>query len=118
MIIADMSIFMKLFWLVWAHMLGDMVFQNQFIADKKGKDLYIMMAHVLTYTGTIILATMLLDIYHWVQFPLIIGSHYVMDQWKSVQPRDEAHWHYIYWDQGFHYFILIIIWGMAVGGLK
>ena len=101
---------MILFWLVFAHCVGDMVLQTPFIAKHKGRDWMLMFYHIIIYTGAIIFTLMIFDIYHWWKIIFIVVGHFVMDTWKSRQPKDEKHWHYLYYDQAFHLFQLIIVW--------
>ena len=96
-------------WLLFAHCIGDMVFQTNFIAQYKGKDWLAMLSHLIIYTGTITLALVLMDIYSFWKVVVVLISHWLIDNWKSKAPKDDAHWHYLYYDQGMHLIILIII---------
>lgn len=98
-----------IFWLVFAHIIGDMSLQTEFIAMNKGKKWYLMFCHIMIYTGVIGIALLLLNIFNWWGVLWIAVSHYAMDKWKSLQPRDEAHFWQIYLDQGWHYLQLIIM---------
>ncbi len=96
-------------WLLFAHCIGDMVFQTNFIAQYKGKDWLAMLSHLIIYTGCIALALTLMDIYSFWKIALVFVTHLAIDSWKSKTPKDEAHWHYLYYDQGMHLIILIIV---------
>jgi len=98
-----------IFWLVFAHMIGDMSLQTSFIAQNKGKYFYLMFAHVMIYMGVIGIAFNLLGIFNWYAMLWIAVGHLAMDMWKSRQPRDDAHFYQIYIDQGWHYFQLLVV---------
>ncbi len=97
------------FWLLFAHCIGDMVFQTQFIIQYKGKDWLAMISHIIIYTGCIAIALVYLNIFHWWKILFVMFGHLMIDRWKSRTPRDKAHWHYLYYDQSLHLIQLIII---------
>jgi hypothetical protein len=85
-----------------AHYIADFPLQGSYLADNKGKRWYILMAHAFIYATTIAIALMFLGKYSEWKWFVIFGVHFLTDKWKSSQPKDEAHWHYIYYDQGIH----------------
>ena len=104
-----MNGFELMFWLVFAHMIGDMSLQTSFIAHNKGKDKFIMFSHVMIYLGVIGVTLHLLNIFSWWFIVWIAVGHWSMDMWKSRQPKDDAHFYQIYIDQGWHYFQLLVV---------
>ena len=101
-----------MFWLSFAHIVGDMVLQTEFTARMKGKHLYLMVSHILAYTGAIGIALHFLDMFNWYYLLWIGVGHFVIDTWKSKQPRDDAHFWQIHLDQGWHYvqLLAIVLW--------
>lgn len=73
------------------HLLYDFHVQGDFIAINKGKDVFIMFVHVLTWT---LLMTGILSIFHeldvW-KIVLLWSSHFASDTWKCSMPK-EATW--------------------------
>ncbi len=98
-----------MFWLIFAHVIGDMSLQTSFVALNKGKRLYLMFSHVMIYIGTVGIALLLLNIFSWYSILFIVIGHFLMDSWKSKQPKDDEHFYQIYIDQGWHYFQLLIV---------
>ncbi len=102
------------FWLLFAHMIGDMSFQTTFIAHNKGKYFFLMFAHIMIYLGTIGIALHLLNIFSWYAIVWIGIGHWAMDLWKSRQPKDDEHFYQIYIDQGWHYLQLLMVVYMMI----
>ncbi len=104
-----MNIFEIMFWMTFAHMIGDMCLQTEFIAQQKGRRFYLMFSHIILYLGAIGIALHLLNIFTWYGIIFIGVGHLLMDSWKSKQPRDDEHFWHIYLDQGWHYLQLLIV---------
>lgn len=109
-----MNFFELIFWLIFAHIIGDMALQTEFIAHNKGKYFYLMFCHIMIYLGVIGITFYLLGMFSWMAMFWIAGGHLSMDLWKSKQPKDEAHFWQIYVDQGWHYFQLLIVAGVTL----
>jgi hypothetical protein len=92
-----------------AHYIADFPLQGSFIADNKGKRWYILMAHAFIYATVIAAALLLTGKYETWKWAIVFAAHLTIDRWKSSQPKDEAHWHYIYYDQGLHIAINMIL---------
>lgn len=95
-----------------AHLLYDCHIQDgTFIAKRKGDKLFALIVHA----GTNALASstavwvILGHICPWWVPVCIFVSHMMVDRWKSRTPKDEAHFYYIYIDQGLHYAVLLLI---------
>jgi hypothetical protein len=91
-----------LLFLLGAHYIADFPLQGSFLADMKGQRLYLLFAHAMIYATVIAIALGVMGRYGDWKFLALLVSHMVVDKWKSSQPRDAAHWHLIYWDQGAH----------------
>jgi hypothetical protein len=101
---------MILFWLVFAHCMGDMAFQTQFIADRKGKNFFFMMLHAIIWTGSINIVLEIFNIFSPWKFLLLIIPHMIIDFWKANLPRDDKHMWAIYVDQSLHFLQLVAVW--------
>jgi hypothetical protein len=99
----------KLLFVLGTHYIADFPLQNDFVAQNKGKKWYLLFAH-----GTInaFCFGMLLQFYgayaDWKVIVVLI-THMLIDKWKISQPKDEAHWNLIYYDQFLHIAINIIL---------
>jgi hypothetical protein len=99
--------------LLWfAHCMGDMVFQTEFIATYKSKFFYAMFTHVFIWSATICIALAYLGLFHVWKFIFLILGHYLIDKWKSNQPKDKEHLWCIYADQFLHLAQIMIVWGL------
>jgi len=99
----------SLIWILGAHYIADFPLQGSYIADNKGKRWYILMAHAFIYATVIAIALMFLGKYEVWKWFVVFAVHFMTDKWKSGQPKDEAHWHYIYYDQGLHIGVNILL---------
>lgn len=101
---------LALFLLVYAHHMGDMVFQTSFMAKKKKESILAMLGHIVIYTGTVTMALLFLSMYAWWKPILLFFGHLLVDMWKSRIPKDEKHWNHLYYDQAMHLIQILIIW--------
>ena len=60
-----------------AHMVGDYVLQNHWMANRKTSSSLAAALHVLLYGLPFLL---LID--NWVQWAVIVGTHFVIDRWR------------------------------------
>ena len=97
--------------ILWfAHCLSDMVFQSNFMANFKSKFWYPMCSHVFIWTTSISLVLHYFQIFNYWKFAFLFIGHWVMDAWKSKQPRDDDHRWCMYVDQGWHLIQILIVW--------
>ena len=101
---------MILFWLIFAHCMADMVFQSNFISKNKGKKVFCMISHLIIWTGWITIVLQYFEMWALWKFVFLFLGHWITDFWKSNSPKDEAHFYYIYIDQGIHFIQLAIVW--------
>lgn len=96
--------------LLLIHLLYDFHWQGSFIADYKSKSWFILGVHSITW-GLCIYGVMYLfaEQQPWM-LPFLIGTHFVIDAWKtrwtSLAPLGAALWI----DQLLHLITLLIIW--------
>ena len=101
---------MNLFWLLFAHFIGDIALQQDWIAQNKGKYWYIMFAHCIIWSGCVALVLLLMGLLApWKVIFLVIG-HYLMDHWKANKPRSYSTWWYVYPDQAWHFIQIGIVY--------
>ena len=68
------------------------------------------LSHVIIWTTIICVPLRLFEVLTWWHPIFLFVIHYLSDKWKSSQPKDDAHWYLIYWDQGIHLIQLLIVW--------
>jgi hypothetical protein len=88
--------------LLGAHFIADMPLQSNWMAELKGKRLYILFAHAFIYSFVISLCLEYFGVYHLWKFGVLLGTHMCIDFWKTRFPKDDAHWCLIYIDQTAH----------------
>lgn len=93
---------MDFIWLVFAHYFGDIAFQPSFIADGKRTKWYLMLCHVMLWTGTISIALEYLGLLELWKVAFLFIGHWAMDDWKCQYPKEDKHWWRIYPDQAWH----------------
>lgn len=92
-------------WLVFAHFMGDIGFQNPWLVKKKQHWFY-MVAHSVIYTGCIAVSLEYLGILVIWKVLFIVIGHYLIDTGKKVLP--ERYKDLI--DQSLHLIQLIIVY--------
>ena len=105
-----------------AHLIGDFILQNEWMATKKTQSSFVCMVHVLVY-----LVPFLLCHLQWWQIVLIGAQHFVADRkmlfisfwmraWKRVPPEN---WNLrLYVDQSFHLVWIEIVLLMGTGSVS
>ena len=101
--------FIPLFFCVVAHNYGDVAFQKPEIAHNKAKHWYLMLTHVMCWTGAIALVLFYFGLFEWWKIAVLIGGHFVIDSWKSRVPKTPENWNMIYVDQGLHMIQLLVV---------
>lgn len=101
--------FIVIFLLIFSHCLGDMAFQTDFIAKFKSTKLFAMISHLIIWTGCITVVLLSFEIFSYWKLAFLFLGHGLVDSWKCRQPKDEAHFHYIYYDQALHLIQLMIV---------
>jgi hypothetical protein len=96
-------------WLLFAHFIGDIALQSDWQAQNKGKYWYVMFSHAMIWTGCICITLQYLDIFALWKVLILCPPHMICDYWKSQKPKTPEAWKYIYPDQAFHIFQLILV---------
>lgn len=92
-----------------AHLLYDFHWQGPFIADNKGKRLFLLFVHAITWTMFVYL-----PLYYFGQpaiwkFVFLFATHFFCDMWKSKQARTEENFKLIYIDQAIHFISILAV---------
>lgn len=95
--------------ILFAHCLGDYLFQTNYIATNKGKDNYLLFVHCVLYTLAVymVFGTLMSSLAYWV----ILISHIVVDYIKArgVTPKKYGDEGALVIDQILHYLILLLV---------
>jgi hypothetical protein len=97
------------------HLLYDFHWQGQFISDNKGKRIFLLFVHCLTWALLLWLTGYFMSGWGIEIFLFLFITHFVCDYWKSHQPRSDANFYQIYIDQGVHLLsiVLAVIYGVV-----
>lgn len=98
-----------MFWLIVAHFIGDIALQSSWVANLKGDRWYIMLCHCVIWTGVCCIPLSIFGTFIWWKPVALFVGHFLCDSWKARKPKDDAHWHLIYWDQAFHGLQLLLV---------
>ncbi len=101
---------MKLYLMILAHLLYDFHWQGAFIADNKGKRIFLLFIHALTWTMFVSLPLFYFEMPLPIWKPLFLFvTHFFVDMWKAKQPKDDAHFYLIYIDQAIHLLTILAV---------
>ena len=102
---------MERLWVIGAFFVGDWALQNNFVAQNKGKEFIIMLAHCIIVTFCICLALQMISrqAQLWEILFLLIG-HGVSDFLKSTFYRDKRDIWQLYADQAWHIIQCFIVY--------
>ena len=112
---------MSFIWLIFAHLFGDIVFQNSEMNDKKRKDIIVMIAHCAVWTSCISIGLEYLGILSLYKILFLFFGHYLIDIWKIKKTKNpfwrsiDGYGHcsqgfYFVIDQFLHFIQLIIVY--------
>lgn len=96
-----------MFWLIFAHFIGDWALQSEWMATNKYKYWFVMLAHCIIWTGCVCLALECLGMLSTWKICFLYVGHCVCDYWKcwvySKAPfcKQKTYIH-LYADQLFH----------------
>lgn len=107
MIISAMMI--KIMFLVLLHLLYDFHIQGPFISEMKGKSLFLLGVHALTWALVISLGIYVIDALAMWHIIFLATTHFIVDAWKSrftkLDPLGPALWI----DQGLHFITILVV---------
>ena len=95
--------------LLLAHLLYDFHWQGPFIAAEKGKHLFLLAVHALTWA--LLLGAVLwgFGALAWWHMPFLFTTHAATDYWKSHKPATPETFGLIYVDQTIHLATILIV---------
>ena len=98
--------------MILAHLLYDFHWQGSFIADNKGKRIFLLFIHSLTWAMFVGLPMIIFrecSVLLVVNLLFLLVSHFFIDYWKSHKPRTEDNFYLIYIDQALHFLSIVIV---------
>lgn len=95
--------------LLLIHLLYDFHWQGDFIAMNKGKKIFLLFVHCLTWSLFIWLAGYFLMGFQPWKLIFLFLTHLASDYWKSHQPKTDKNFYQIYIDQSIHLLSLIVV---------
>ena len=99
---------MRLVWLMFAHFIGDIALQSEWIALNKGKYWICMVWHSMIWTAIICLVLEYFDLVTLWKIAFLFIGHYGCDLWKCRTTDKFPSWH-LYADQGWHLVQVILV---------
>jgi len=95
--------------LILAHLLYDFHWQGSFIAENKGKYVFILAVHALTWAC--LLSAVLMFYGRLLPWHLVFlaMTHFVCDGWKCQMPKDDKHFWALYVDQAIHFATIAVV---------
>ena len=104
-----MKIFTLILILFWVHLVADFVLQDDFMAQNKGKNRFLMFVHIALWTGAICLALNCMGLFVWWKFAMLLVGHFVIDTWKATkEDKTYALTRDLYIDQALHFVQLLL----------
>lgn len=98
----------EIIFLLFAHHIGDMALQPEWIAMNKGKHWFVLLWHCIIWTGCICIALEYFCSFELWKPIFLIAGHYCIDLWKCKTSTKLNEWHLAV-DQLFHLLQLIIV---------
>jgi hypothetical protein len=93
-------------YIILAHLCGDYLFQNQWMAEEKTKKVWVAILHADIYTACYVPLVLSLHLSNWHTFwilYIIFVTHGIIDHWRLVKPfiwfRNQLaprYWRYLY----------------------
>ncbi len=104
------------FWLLFFHMIGDFVFQNTFMYERKYDSKFSMFSHCILWTGAIafgffFLWDVSLNVY---QLSFLFTGHYLMDYFRHPFVKEDKKATIFDFDFFFHIMQLVIVYRWAL----
>lgn len=99
---------MTFFCAILIHLLYDFHWQGPFVAEFKGKKLFILFIHALTWAMCVSLVLWFAGIFAWWKFIFLLITHMGIDFWKARLPKDDSWFWALYVDQGAHLITILI----------
>ena len=106
-------------WIIFAHYIGDWAYQNDFVAQNKGKYWIIMLSHCIVWTACVSIALQYLGIFTLEKALFLFIGHWICDKLKCNRIRKDCQqnpisekWNLflLYTDQSWHLIQCIIVY--------
>ena len=95
--------------IILAHLLYDFHWQGDFIAMNKGKYIFILFVHCITWALFIWLIGYFMAGWLVWKLAFLFATHFICDYWKSHQPKTDKNFYLLYIDQAVHLLTLIVV---------
>lgn len=101
---------MDFIWLFFAHTIGDIALQSDWMAQNKSKYGIVMFWHVSIWTACICIAMKAIGhpVLVW-QWMFLMAGHFSIDIWKCNSTQKFPSWH-LYVDQALHLIQCLFVW--------
>jgi hypothetical protein len=98
------------YFILLVHLLYDFHWQGPFIAENKGKNIFILFVHSITWALLIGAILLLGGIFFWWKLIFLLFTHMIIDKWNcNLVLENRANWASSYYDQAFHLITIIIV---------
>lgn len=108
-----MKILVDILMLITAHIFGDYVFQNDFLANNKGKYKFICLIHSWIWTVCIMFCLFLIgynNVLGIPEFVVLLSTHYLLDRDKAtMKDKTNALTKDLCIDQAWHILIILVL---------
>ncbi len=108
-----MKILVDILMLITAHIFGDYVFQNDFLANNKGKYKFICLIHSWIWTVCIMFCLFLIgynNVLGIPEFVVLLSTHYLLDRDKAtMEDKTNALTKDLCIDQAWHILIILVL---------
>ena len=101
---------MDFIWLVFAHYIGDIALQNDWLARYKCQQWYAMLSHCIIWTACTCAALEYAGLLQPWKVPFLIVGHFAVDRWKCGRGGNSAAWKWMYVDQLLHLVQLVLVY--------
>lgn len=101
-----------LLFIIIGHMVGDYLFQSDYLANNKGKDNYLLLAHSVLYSFGIMVVAYIMKIeLSVIQLLILAIVHFPVDYVKArgITPKYMGSDYALIFDQLIHYLTLLIV---------
>lgn len=108
-----MKLLVDILMLITAHIFGDYVFQNDFLANNKGKYKFICLIHSWIWTVCIMLCLFLIgynNVLGIPEFVVLLSTHYLLDRDKAtMEDKTNTLTKDLWIDQAWHILTILVL---------
>ena len=95
--------------LIWLHLFGDYHLQDDFQAQNKGKNDFILFVHSALWTGLICIGLFIVGLFAWWKIIMLLMGHFIIDRWKArKEDKTYSLTRDLWLDQGLHFIQLLL----------